>query len=108
MRRRTVGSIAVDAFFDTFTCAALFGRLRIPGSPREMIDPRAVDMFWMDQLQSIMTDVKKMIRMARVAAFSGLLFGSVSESTIATEVQEGFRESWPPSVKLQVNARHPQ
>jgi hypothetical protein len=38
MKRPKVRNIAVDAFFDNFMCAALFGRLRIPGSPREIID----------------------------------------------------------------------
>jgi len=39
MKRPSVGRIAVDAFFDNFTFGALFGKLRIPGSPQVLIDP---------------------------------------------------------------------
>ena len=108
MKRQKVRNIAVDAFFDNFTCAALFGRLRIPGSPREIIDPRPVDIFWMDELQLIMADVKRIIRIARVAAFSGILFKSVSESLITNEVLESFQGSWSSSIKLHANAHRPQ
>jgi len=45
MNRPKLGSIAVDAFYDNFTCGALFGKLRIPGSPRQAIDPRSLNEF---------------------------------------------------------------
>jgi hypothetical protein len=47
MNRPKVASIAIDAFYDNFTCAALFRKLRIPGSPEEVIDPRPVRSFWL-------------------------------------------------------------
>jgi hypothetical protein len=40
MNRPKLGAIATDAFFDNFTLASLFGKLRIPGAPRELVDPR--------------------------------------------------------------------
>jgi hypothetical protein len=45
MSRPMAGSIAVDAFFDNFAFAALFGKLRIPGSPREIVDSRQLSQF---------------------------------------------------------------
>jgi hypothetical protein len=108
MSRPRVTSIAVDSFFDNFTCAALFGRLRIPGSPREIIDTRPVDIFWIDELRQIMADVKRIVRLAQVAAISGILFESVSESLITSKVLESFQSSLSPSVKLQLNAHQPQ
>jgi hypothetical protein len=50
MKRRTLGSIAIDAFYDNFTCAALFKRLRIPGSPARLIDLRNFEEFRKDEL----------------------------------------------------------
>jgi len=50
MKRPTLDSIALDAFFDNFTCAALFGRLRIPGAPTQIIDPRSFDEFRSEEL----------------------------------------------------------
>jgi len=44
--RRRVATIAIDAFYDNFTCAALFGKLRVPGSPQEVFDPRPAREFW--------------------------------------------------------------
>ncbi|MGA3370991.1 MAG: hypothetical protein ABSC48_04440 [Terracidiphilus sp.] len=108
MNRPKLGSIAADAFFDNFTCAALFGRLRIPGSPREIIDPRPVDIFWMDELQQIMADVKRFVRIAQLAAFSGIVFKSVSESLIPKEVLESFQGNLSSSIKLQANMHQPQ
>jgi hypothetical protein len=108
VNRPKLGSIAADAFFDNFTCAALFGRLRIPGSPREIIDPRPVDIFWMDELQLIMADVKRIVRVARATALSGILFESISESWIANEVFASFQGGLPPSIKLQANMHQPQ
>ena len=49
MNRATAGRIAVDAFFDSFSCAALFGKLRIPGAPREIVDLRTVEQFQLDE-----------------------------------------------------------
>ena len=40
-------SIAVDAFFDNFTCAALFRKLRIPGESRRQVNPQMLDEIWM-------------------------------------------------------------
>jgi hypothetical protein len=42
MKRLSSAQIAVDAFFDNFSMAALFGKLRIPGAPRLAIDPRSL------------------------------------------------------------------
>jgi hypothetical protein len=37
-----VRDIVVDAFFDGFTGAGLFGRLRRPGALTEYVDPRRI------------------------------------------------------------------
>jgi hypothetical protein len=73
MNRRKVTSIAVDAFYDNFTCAALFRKLRIPGSPREIIDPRPVHTFWADEFSQILADAKR--RLHLIAGFA--MFGSI-------------------------------
>ena len=49
MKRQNAANVAVDAFYDNFTCVALFRKLRIPGSPKEIIDPRLAHTFWDDQ-----------------------------------------------------------
>jgi hypothetical protein len=108
MKRRKVGSIAVDAFFDNFSCAALFGRLRIPGSPREIIDPRTVIIFWIDELQQRMADLKRIVLIAQVADISGILFESVSESLITRKVLESFQSDLSSSINLQPNAHQPR
>lgn len=108
MKKQNVGSIAVDAFFDNFTCAALFGRLRIPGSPREMIDPRPVNIFWVDQLELVLANSIKSIRAIKLIALRGILFKSISESLIPKEVLENFQGSLPYSIKLETNAHRPQ
>jgi hypothetical protein len=38
-----LGNIVLDAFLDGFTGAGLFGRLRWPGAPTEVIDSRGVE-----------------------------------------------------------------
>src|SRR5579863_5692746 len=48
MNRPKPASIAIDAFYDAFTCSSLFRKLRIPGSPRETVDPRPARVFWVD------------------------------------------------------------
>jgi hypothetical protein len=108
MKRRKVRSIAVDAFFDNFTCAALFGRLRIPGAPRAIIDSRPADIFWMDELNQIMADVKRIVRIAQVAAISGIIFETVSENLITNEVLKSFQSGLSSSIKLRANAHQPQ
>jgi len=108
MKRRKVGSIAVDAFFDNLSCAALFGRLRIPGAPLEIVDSRPADIFWMDELGQIMEDVKRIVRIAQVAAISGIIFESVSENLITNEVLKSFQSSLSSPTKLQANAHQPQ
>jgi len=50
MNRPRPIDIAADAFFDNFSFAALFGRLRIPGSPREIVDHRSIEQFMADEV----------------------------------------------------------
>jgi hypothetical protein len=40
MKRPSPVGIVADAYFDTFSMAALFCRLRIPCAPRQMVDSR--------------------------------------------------------------------
>jgi hypothetical protein len=75
MNRPQVSSIAIDAFYDNFTCAALFQKLRVPGAPEAIIDPRTVHSFWADEFQQICADARAMIR---VAVRLGLIGFSIS------------------------------
>lgn len=78
MNRRKVAGIAVDAFYDSFTCAALFGKLRIPGSPKQIIDPRPVHTFWADEFSQILADAKQKLHLiasfARIGAFVSIFY----------------------------------
>jgi hypothetical protein len=62
----------------------------------------------MDELRQIMEDVKRVVRIAQVAAISGIIFESVSENLITNEVLKSFQSSLSPSTKLQANAHQPQ
>lgn len=107
MKRRKIKSIAIDAYFDNFTCAAIFGRLRIPGAPRKIVDSRPADIFWMDELRYILEDVKKIVRIAQVTALGGIIFESISEGLITSAIPESFKSRFT-SIKLQTNAHQPQ
>ena len=54
MNRKRLGNIAADAFFDNFSFAGLFTRLRIPGAPREIVDPRSLAEYSRDEIGSAM------------------------------------------------------
>jgi hypothetical protein len=58
MSRPKPTSIAIDAFYDSFTCAALFKRLRIPGSPEEKVDIRPANVFWADMGLTVLAHVR--------------------------------------------------
>jgi hypothetical protein len=45
MSKSRFAQIAMDAFFDNFSFAALFGRLTIPRAPAKLVDPRTVDRY---------------------------------------------------------------
>jgi hypothetical protein len=78
MNRRKVAAIAVDAFYDNFTCAALFQKLRIPGSPKQAIDPRPVHTFWADEFSQILADTKRKLHLITSFAMIGALFSIFS------------------------------
>jgi len=93
MKRQSVGSIAMDAFFDNLTCAALFGKLRIPGSPREIVDPRSLKEFSKDELAQSVQDFQA--EMERIRAL--VLAGALSESLITNEALQSLLRSWSKS-----------
>ena len=43
MRYPRPGAIMLNAFLDTITCSALFGKKGWPGAPTELIDSRTVE-----------------------------------------------------------------
>jgi hypothetical protein len=104
MNRPKVASIAIDAFYDNFTCAALFRKLRIPGSPEEVIDPRPVRSFWADEFQQILAEAKGRLHViARVALVgvivSALRRGDPKGSATEGEDTESFIADWPSFIK---------
>jgi len=40
-----LGNILIDAFLDGFSGAGLFGKLRRPGAPTELVDSRSLEEF---------------------------------------------------------------
>jgi hypothetical protein len=93
MKRRGTQSIAMDAFFDNFTLAALFGKIRIPGSPAEPVDPRSLKEFSNDELLQSLQDFQVEIERIRVL----LLAGSLSGSLITSEALQGLLRGWTKS-----------
>ncbi len=104
MNRPKAANIAIDAFYDNFTCAALFRKLRIPGSPAEIIDPRPVRMFWVDGLQQILSEVKKGMNMVALLATVGLVVSAIrnrdsKRPTAEVEDLESFLGDWASCLK---------
>lgn len=62
----------------------------------------------MDELNQIMADVKRIVRIAQVAAISGIIFETVSENLITNEVLKSFQSGLSSSIKLRANAHQPQ
>src|SRR5580658_4672997 len=99
MSRRKGLGIAIDAFYDNFTCAALFGKLRLPGSPEEIIDPRPVREFWVDELQQILSEVKKGLHKVVLVAMVGAVISALRKrdskrSTAEYEDLESVLGNW--------------
>ena len=88
MDRPKVGSIATDAFFDNFSFCALFGRLRIPGAPREIMDPRSLREFSADELQFGIEDIREEVEQIRALVLAEFLRGS----SISNEALQGLPE----------------
>ena len=82
MKRQRAASIAVDAFYDNFTCAALFQKLRIPGSPGRIVDPRSVHTFWADEFSQILAEVKRMMHLVGGLAMVGVVISFFSNGTM--------------------------
>jgi hypothetical protein len=93
MKRQGVGSIATDAFFDNFTFAALFGKLHIPGSPSQIVDPRSLKDFSNDELLQSLQDFQ--VEMERIRVL--VLAGSLSGSLITNEALQSLLRSWSKS-----------
>src|SRR5271165_180429 len=83
MNRPRVASIATDAFYDNFTCAALFRKLRIPGSPEQIIDPRPAPTFWVDEAQQTLAGVMAKVRAIAVLATVGVIISAFRKGDIA-------------------------
>jgi len=80
MNRPKATSIAIDAFYDNFTCAALFRKLRIPGSPREIVDPRSVHIFWTDEFEQLLAEVKGRLHTIARVAMVGVIFSALRKN----------------------------
>jgi hypothetical protein len=89
MNRPRVASIAIDAFYDNFTCAALFRKLRIPGSPQEVIDPRPVRSFWVDEFQHILAEAKGRLHVITRVALVGVIVSALRRSDPKRSTTEG-------------------
>ncbi len=98
MKRPKAASIAIDAFYDNFTCAALFRKLRIPGSPREIVDPRPAHTFWADEAQQILAGaIAKLHVLTRLT--SALRKGDFKKSTTEDKDVESFLAEWSLFIK---------
>ncbi|MGA9070636.1 MAG: hypothetical protein WB424_10305 [Terracidiphilus sp.] len=80
MKRPKVSNIALDAFYDNFSCAALFGKLRIPGAPREIVDPRSLKEFSIDEIGQGVQDFKN-----EIERISALVWATPAQSLITKE-----------------------
>ena len=89
-RPKSVGILA-DAFFDNFSCAAIFGRLRIPGSPRQIVDPRSLEQFSADEMRNGSEDMRK--ETLRIVDW----VGTKQESLIPKEAVENLLNGWSES-----------
>jgi hypothetical protein len=97
MNRPKLGSIAIDAFYDAFTCAALFGRLRIPGAPPELIDPRPLKKFAGDELQLSIQDFIKEIGRIEALVRGLRSVADPADNLISTETLQALLRSWSES-----------
>jgi hypothetical protein len=93
MNRPRVASIATDAFYDSVMCMGLFRKLRIPGSPEEIVDPRSARTFWVDESQQILAGAMVKVR-AIFAILSVLRKGDLKEPTTKREDIESFLADW--------------
>jgi hypothetical protein len=91
MNRPKAIDIVADAFFDNFSGAAIFGRLRIPGSPREIVDPRPLEQFSDDEIRSGSEDMRK--ETSRIVD----LVGAEQESLISKEAVQSLLDGWSES-----------
>jgi hypothetical protein len=108
MNRATTGRNAIDAFFDNFSCAALFGKLHIPGAPREIVDLRTLKEFQRETSQEIAekiqrrhsayfaAEAKKRAKSSRRASFHPFhaYVGSMTQDESAQKLMDGL--SQPP------------
>lgn len=92
MNRPKLRDIAIEAFYDNFMLAALFGKLRIPGAPREIIDPRTLDEFKRDEFLLSVEDFKKEIDRIEALVQGGDRLRSVTESEDSLFSNETLQE----------------
>jgi hypothetical protein len=69
----------IDAFYDSFACTALFRKLRIPGSPRETVDPRPANLFWADLGLEVIAHAREALTEIQKIALAGALKTAFSE-----------------------------
>jgi len=89
MNRPRVTSIAIDAFYDSFMCAALFKKLRIPGSPEEIVDPRPVRAFWSDEFRQILAEQVERLHVVTRVALVGVIISALRKSDPKAPTTEG-------------------
>ena len=79
MNRAKPASIALDAFYDNFSCAALFRKLRIPGSPRRKVDPRTASVFWADLGLEVISHARETLTELQKIVLAGALKSAFTE-----------------------------
>lgn len=110
MGRPKPAGIAIDAFFDNFTCAALFRRLRIPGSPGELVDPTPAPVYWANlgleviaNARAALTEAQKIVLAGAVkAAFQERLRWKKAPASVAITNEpdlEAFLSEWSSCTK---------
>lgn len=95
MNRPKPASIAADAFYDNFTCAALFRKLRIPGSPREKVDTRPANVFWADMGLEVIAHVRDMFTELQKIVLAGAIrtaFVEILKTRLKKQTEENDQD----------------
>jgi hypothetical protein len=110
MKKRKLESIAADAFFDNFSLAVLFGRLRIPGAPKMAVDPRTLEQFLADERMQSKEDITREIDRIVAESMPGFTRQPIGEQTdrlITGETLKSVLMDWSQSsLKPLENASH--
>lgn len=101
MSRPKAVDIVADAFFDNFTLAALFGKLRIPGAPIAAVDPRGLIEFTNDELDQAIEDIQSEAeRLTAIVSSDSARGGLVSSEAFRTMFETSLQSSLKPLENL--------